>query len=202
MFLKLCAKRRKIALKNESVLRSLGVRHMDGVTDHRPVSCGAARLRGVGFSPVGRRIMRSGHGVGELERAGRMARAWRPVALSASVLQGGRAFRASAWASERVQRARCRPAGTGRADGIPLAARGIVGSVLQGGPSSWRGLFPVGRRMARSGGEVGAAETGRADGKPLAGRGIVGSVLQGGPSSWRRLLCCVWQSRSVSVAVR
>ena len=41
-------------------------------------------------------------------------------------------------------------------------------------------LFPVGRRIVRSGREVGAAGTGRADGKPLAARGIVGSVLHGG----------------------
>ena len=47
-------------------------------------------------------------------------------------------------------------------------------------------LFPVGRRIVRSGREVGAAETGRADGKPPAARGIVGSVLQGVASSWRR----------------
>jgi len=45
--------------------------------------------------PVGRRIVRSGREVGQLERAGRMARAWRPVALSARVLQGGGVFVAS-----------------------------------------------------------------------------------------------------------
>ena len=95
-----------------------------GPWHRRPVSCRAARLRGVGFSPVGRQIVRSGGEVGQgevgqgevgqLERAGRMAIRWRGRRSSASVLQGG--------------------------------------------PSSWRRLFPVGRRIVRSGHEVGQLE--------------------------------------------
>ena len=38
------------------------------------------------------------------------------------------------WAADRAQRGRSWPAGTGRADGNPLAARGIVGQRLAGRP--------------------------------------------------------------------
>ena len=81
---------------------------------------GRGRLRGAGFPPVGRRIMRSQGEVGQLERAGRMARAWRPVASSAAscmaVASLWRRF-FPCWAADRAQRARSWPAGTGRADG-------------------------------------------------------------------------------------